>query len=74
MKCPKCGGSTAIYGTRNMADGTVFRYRRCLARRCCLKFRTSEQVLPGEDHYAPVGRAPVAVSGRAAKGGCRRRA
>lgn len=51
MKCPKCGGSTGIYGTRTKADGAVLRYRRCLARGCWLKFQTAERPLPAESFH-----------------------
>ena len=54
MKCPKCGGSTSIYGTRSKSGGTVLRYRRCIARGCWLKFQTVETPLPGEGHHVPV--------------------
>lgn len=54
MKCPKCGGSTAIYGTKAKPNGTVLRYRRCLARGCWLKFHTREEVVPGDGHHVPL--------------------
>lgn len=51
MKCPKCGSSTAIYGTKTKPTGTVLRYRRCLAQECWLKFQTTEAIVPGEGFY-----------------------
>lgn len=69
MKCPKCGGSTAIYGTRSQIDGTVLRYRRCLAPGCWLKFQTRELVLASSNyHLSAIATGTVAPRRRPVEG------
>lgn len=68
MKCPNCGGSTKTYGTKGRADGSVLRYRRCLARGCWLKFQTTEALVPAEGFYVPLPRGNQGEGLRRARG------
>lgn len=42
MTCPKCGGRTRVYETRDR-EGVTVRRRQCLDHACGTKIRTEER-------------------------------